>query len=315
MNAYRVKLILQGPLGTAMVSGTLWGHLAWAVHYVRGQSAFQAWLEEQKKRPWLVSSAMPEGMLPRPLLKGTRRDGQHESLKDMEREKALRKISWIPENVFRKVRDAVNEASLVAELLPLVMGRQTKKANHRSVSETVRAHNRIDRRSGTTPELGGLHFEDLVSYGSPRSWQVFVAAESLSIHDLKELFDFIGMHGFGANASTGSGGFCVEIQETDLLEQRGNRAMSLSHGIVGENMLDTRYKQHVHFGKLGGDYAKGGYSPFKYPILMAQPGATFTPRGKGPFGAILEGVHHDPKLAHICHYAVHLPLFFTEGEA
>lgn len=314
MNAYRVRVALQGPLGTPMISGTLWGHLAWAVRYLRGERKFLAWLDEQKKRPWLVSSAMPEGMLPRPLLKRARRAGPQESLKDMEREKAVRKLSWIPEDVFRKVRDALSEASLSAELIDLPKGGKKTHRHAGSAGETVRPHNRIDRRSGTTPELGGLYFEDLVPHGSRHRWQVYVAGELPCVDDLKELLDFVGTHGFGANASTGNGGFRIEIEETDLFDQGGNKAVSLSHGIVAKNMADARYKQHVHFGKLGGDYAKGGFSPFKYPILMAQPGATFAPRGEGPFGAILEGVHHDPKLAQVCHYAVHLPLFFTEVE-
>lgn len=90
--------------------------------------------------------------------------------------------------------------------------------------------------------------------------------------------------------------------------------MSLSHGVRTKNMLHVRYRQHVHFGKTGGHYATGSFSPFKYPLLMMCPAATFTPSDDGPFGELLHGVHHDPALASIVHYALHLPLAFSEVE-
>lgn len=314
MNAYRVRLTLRAPLGTPMISGTLWGHLAWAVRYLRGGKGLVSWLDRQKKEPWLISSVMPYGMLPRPLLRERRREARNQSLAEMQQVKRARKVAWIPEAVFCKLRDGLSAEALSREMV-VFMESQKAGAAQGLVEETLRPHNRINRCSGTTPEAGGLHFEEVVSPGLNEDWQIFVAAPKLCGDELDELFRFVGTQGFGANASTGNGGFEVQVEETDLFATAGPRAMSLSHGVlVKEAMVDARYKQHVHFGKLGGDFAKGAYSPFKYPILMAQPGATFTPRGEGPFGRILEGVHHDPKLRQVCHYAVHLPLFFTEVE-
>jgi CRISPR-associated protein Csm4 len=88
--------------------------------------------------------------------------------------------------------------------------------------------------------------------------------------------------------------------------------MSLSHGVLTGNMKDPRYRAHTHYGKLGGHFATGSFSPFKYPILMMRPGATFAPDGGGPFGELLDGVHHDKLLSALRQHALHLPVYFTE---
>jgi len=125
---------------------------------------------------------------------------------------------------------------------------------------------------------------------------------------LQSLFDYIGSVGFGANASTGRGQMRFEIREEQaLFEGRGARAMSLSHGILTGNMYEPKYKQHTHFGRLGGHFASGSFSPFKYPILMMRPGATFRPADEGPFGKLVPDVHHDPALHRVRQHAMHLP--------
>jgi CRISPR-associated protein Csm4 len=231
----------------------------------------------------------------------------------MQRDKAVRKVAYIPEAIFQRLRQHMSDGSLRAAL----MEKASVPEADDDGSETfgLRAHNRIDRLSGTTPESGGLFFEE-VFFPSHRSrLQLFVATPNPTLERLEELFHFVGQGGFGRNASTGNGYFaCAIAEEHSLFATSGSRAMTLSHGVLTENMLNPRYRQHVHFGKLGGDYAKGDYSPFKYPILMVRPGATFDCRGSGPCGAILKGVHHDPDLFHVRHHALHLPLFFTEAK-
>jgi hypothetical protein len=85
-----------------------------------------------------------------------------------------------------------------------------------------------------------------------------------------------------ATRGTGNGHFiCSIAEEKELFESVGSRAIGLFHGVSSQNMGAARYKQHVCFGKLGGDRAKGEYSPFKYPLPMARPGATFDRQTRG----------------------------------
>ncbi|QCQ23223.1 type III-A CRISPR-associated RAMP protein Csm4 [Desulfoglaeba alkanexedens] len=313
MPTYRITLTLSSPLATPLVSGTIWGHLAWALRYLEGERALEDWLDEQDRRPWLLSSQMPAGMLPRPLLKPSGRSGISGSVEEMQREKTAGKFAYIPESTFLKLRNGMSEEALIDTLKHhdgyIVSAKGFKPRG-------LKAHNSIDRSTGTTPETGGLFFEEVIFPGPDGRRQIFLQAGEPCEGQLERLLTFVGETGFGSNASTGNGHFQWEIEEEkELFSTGGNRAMSLSHGVISENMRASSYKQHVHFGKLGGDLAKGGYSPFKYPILMAQPGTTFDPADTGPFGAIIKGVHHDPALAQVRHYAMHLPISFTEVDS
>jgi CRISPR-associated protein Csm4 len=310
MPTYRITLSLKSPLGTDLVSGTLWGHLAWAVRYLEGDAALGVWLEEQEDHPWLLSSQMPVDMLPRPLLKPRLLEGGAASLEAMKLDKASRKVGFIPEALFLELREKMSDTALTKALQERL---QELGDTKESSKQGLKPHNRIDRLTGTTPESGGLFFEEVYFPSGNARRQLFLHAPTPCRERLEALFNFIGNSGFGSNASTGNGHFsCSIAEERELFQAVGSRAVSLSHGVISRNMGAARYKQHVHFGKLGGDYARGGYSPFKYPLLMSRPGATFDPVDSGPFGALLRGVHHDPALDHLRHHALHLPLAFTE---
>lgn len=304
---HRITITPMGPMSTAWISGTVWGHMAWAIRYVEGEQAFAAWMAEQETSPWLFSSQMPENMLPKPLLKPAERESEKPSLEKFDSIKKIRKLRYIPEALFLSLKDRMIEKLLRK-------GLEAHSGGGPPVLKPVHFfHNRIDRQTGRTPQSGGLFVENAKWAGKDRSFQIFAATGQNCGDRLHRLLEFISRSGFGANASTGRGAFRFAIQEeTQLFAGAGARAMSLSHGIITPEMRNPRYQQHTHFGKLGGHFAAGAYSPFKYPILMAQPGATFDPAGKAPFGRLLAEVHHDPALAAIRHHAFHLPIYFTE---
>ncbi|MBW1700021.1 MAG: hypothetical protein JRH18_19345 [Deltaproteobacteria bacterium] len=314
MHYYRLIITLLGPLGTELVSGTIWGHLAWAIRYIEGQQALERWLEEQEREPWLISSQMPEGMLPKPILPAIPVYQDISNIDDMILFKRLKKTGFLSEDTFISLRKSMNEFALMEKLKAEVMkDKSSDITKQNGFLTTYMAHNRIDRLSGRTPDTGGLFFEESKISAPKSRLQIFIATQTDEMQRLQTLFDFIGSSGFGANASTGYGSMQFEIKEENtLFAVEGSFAMSLSHGVSTANMVEMRYKQHVHFGKLGAHYAAGSFSPFKFPILMTKPGATFKPLDQGPYGRILRNVHHDNALSHIRHYAVHFPIFFTE---
>lgn len=222
----------------------------------------------------------------------------------------LKKRQFIPEAVFLKLRNQMSELSLCQE-----MGDQPDagRAERDFTHKKRMARNAIDRLTGTTPDEGGLFFSDAREPVEGLRTQLFINTSAASMDLLRELFEFIGDNGFGANASVGHGAMNFHIlEESSLFDFPGNRAMTLSHGVLTSNQRNPRYRNHSHFGKLGGHFANTGFSPFKYPILMVRPGSTFEPTDEGPFGEILSGVHHDPQLSTIRHHAMHLPVFFNE---
>lgn len=308
MTHYRITVTPLGPWETDLVSGTLWGQLAWAVRYLEGEAAFTTWMEGQARDPWLLSSAMPEGMLPKPLLAPARQTAR--DLEEADRQKSFRKVGFIGEKVFLDLR----ERMAAGVLAKAVTERQSAGESAARVFRS--AHNRISRSTGRTPDEGGLFFHDVAVSPPKDRLQLFVRTSSPCREKLETLFDFVGTNGFGANASTGCGHMKFDVaEEKQLFSGGGNRALSLSHGTLTSGMDTPRYRQHIHHGKLGGHFASGAFSPFKYPIFMVRPGATFTPAGEGLFGELLSGIHHDPELAGIRHHALHLPLLFTEATA
>lgn len=317
MNHYRITIQSHGPVGTDLVSGTIWGHLAWAIRYLEGESNFLAWLKGQHDHPWLVSSWMPLGMLPKPLLTPTFTPPRDALPSDFRGYKKIKKMAFISETMFVKLRKQLCDNALTSALMLELEDSQHTVREKKSFLSGLpfrQAHNRIDRMTGRTPESGGLFFEDMNWHAEEADIQIFVCTPEPCQQKLQNLFDFIENNGFGANASTGCGAMKFTVQEEKhLFEDGGSRAVSLSHGVLTDDMESPRYKQHVHFGKLGGHFAVGGHSPFKYPVLMIKPGATFTVAGRGPFGRLLDNVHHDPLLSGIRHHALHLPLFFTEA--
>lgn len=310
MAHYRIIATPQGPLATPMISGTFWGHLAWGIRYLEGEKALEEWLVEQETYPWLVSSQMPQDMLPKPMFVLSSQGRTKESLESLQNSKKLRKMNFIPEQIFKKIRQNMCERAIVEALEKDPFPEDGGNAGFASVRM---AHNRIDRRHGRTPEEGGLFFKDAMVPVGKTKLQLFVECPSAQEERLRVLLDYIGTSGFGANTSTGCGVIHFDIkEESEIFKGGGNRAMTLSHGTLSNNMEDARYRLHVHFGKMGGHYATGPYSPFKYHILMMTPGATFSPKGSGPFGELLGDVHHNPQLKKVRQHAYHLPIFFTE---
>ncbi len=311
MPDYRLRLTLTSPLATPLLSGTLFGHLCWIKRYRDGEQVLADWLTEQAAHPLLLSDAFPADHLPRPLLAPVERseqgkdEGRKAFIRRLAEEKNQRKRSWITVEDFLALRDGLNETRL-QERLADPPGR---------VCSVRQVHNTINRHTGTTPDSGGLYFMLVDWYNeAARQLDVYLRAEVDAV-TLRDWFGAIGEYGFGRDAGLGRGQFIVEVEPADqrLFAHDGNRLLSLSHGTLSANMAAPRYKLHTHYGKLGGLYAGGARSPFKYPLTLTRPGMAFSPADDGPYGELLEAVH--PHHAEIRHHAFHLCLPYTEVAA
>lgn len=318
MADYRVHLTLRGPLATPLHSGTLFGHLCWAFRYQQGEAALTRWLAELPAAPLLLSDAFPTDQLPRPRLAPADRPAEQlgESRADfvnrMQHYKRLRKATWLTVADFLALRDQLNETHLLQRLAATAAVQPPPTAPRPETQHRRQAHNTIDRLTGTTPETGGLYFMDETwSNAAAAERDVYVRSE-FTADQLQALFTQVGEFGFGRDATLGRGQFTVRIKTADprLFAYQGNRLLSLSHGTLTANMAAPRYQRHTHFGKVGGLYGGGVMSPFKYPLGLLRPGATFSPTDDGPYGELLTGVHPDDST--ICQHAWHLCLPFTE---
>lgn len=313
MGDYLVRLRLEGPLGTPLISGTLFGHLCWAVWQTEGDDGVRAWLEENGRRPLLISDGFPAGWLPRPVLRpgpAQPRAGppaNREALEQEEKRKKAKKAAWVRVQDWLRLREGLTERSLEQHLIK-------REVSPPGGSFHRLAHNRIDRLTGTTPEEGGLYFVDewWPDAGS-RDWDVYVRGD-LEPARLEKLFAQVGEFGYGRDGSLGRGRWTAKVGEADrqLFQFEGHRLMSLSHGTLTGNMRQARYKLHTHYGKLGGWLAGGAANPFKYPLTLLRPGATFQPGDGGPYGEMLAEVCRGHE--QIRHHAFHLAIPYRELE-
>lgn len=315
MPVYQVRLTLQSPIATPLHSGTLFGHLCWAWRELEpaGGPALAQWLEGLREDPFLISDGFPAGLLPRPLVEPRLRPvppaeprKRAEFLASLKRRK---RAAWIRVEDFLRLRGNLNEQTLAEVEPPEGAG---------GLKEHTSPHNRIDRLSGHTLEEGGLFFltESWPHPEQPASWDVYVQT-SVAVNRLGELFNHIGRSGYGRDATWGRGRFVAEVREADrrLFDFEGNRRVSLSHGSLTSNMHEPRYRVACHIGRLGNLYARS-QKPFKYPLLLIAPGATFEPGDGGPYGELLDQITSAPPEpdVRVRHNAWHLTLGYRETE-
>jgi CRISPR-associated protein Csm4 len=312
MANYLVRLGLDSPLATPLHSGTIFGHLCWALRELEGEAALERWLGELREDPFLVSDGFPSGWLPRPLLvlpRPTPPEEPSERRRFFDELKKRRKATLMRVQDFLRLRSALSAEAL--EQAPV-----EQDALGVFLHEESMPHNRIDRRSGHTLEEGGLFFLDEFWPHPDRTVVDVYVRCSWAAERLARLFEHVGRCGYGRDATWGRGRFsvlAVEPEPAGLFQGEGNRLMSLSHGSLSANMREPRYRVECHIGRLGNIWARSE-RPFKYPLLLLKPGATFASDSQGPFGDLLDEVHPAPELfgARILHNAWHLVLPYRE---
>ena len=287
----RIRLRLQAPLGTPIVSGTLFGQVCWAIRAAEGEAALEAWLAAQGEAPTIFSDAFPEGMLPRPLL-APPPPRMPQGQADADAAAARARRPWIR---------AAEFAALRLRLDPVFLADKLVDAPWDADATSVRLrHGCVDSLTGRAGAADGFAEAADCSFQVAPLRDVYVRSAETPAR-LAALVGAVGTDGYGRHASWGRGRFVVETIEPapELDGADGPRWLSLSHGTIDAAMREPRYRLSTHAGRLGAAASGGGLRPWKHALLLAAPGATFAATGDGPFGALLAGVHPgDPRVRH-----------------
>ncbi len=299
MALFRLTLRLTAPLGTPLAGPTLFGQVCVLRAEAEGAAAVTDWLADPA-RLWRISDGFPAGLLPRPLV--TPRPVPAEALdgiKALKRRTLVRRAAWLG------LRDGWADDRLAAD----------DTAPDPALPRRI-AHNHADRLGQGTQETGGLYFLDedwRFAEAERRDIDLYVeTAEPLAT--VRHWIGALGARGFGRDAGTGRGRWTVTAAEgdTELPAHPGPRRMSLSRGLLEPaTMRAALWKLEPHLGRLGPEHTLTGLSPFKRPVLLTRPGATFAPHGPGPFGRLLPGVH--PERPEVVLNALHLAIPFAEA--
>jgi len=334
MNAYRLRLRLDGPLGTPLSADTLFGHLCWGMVYQEGAAALEAFLATMKSPspPLVMGDPMPAGFLPAPVLPpcdlaeadrmeamagaaveraaASRHEAALSDGETLKRAHALRKgaakTAWLPVEALATRLDDLSAAAV----FDLALHAPAPPALCRA---TV-VHNTINRLSQHTADEGGLYvlaeqFPPLADGASRPGLNFDVWLRTTLPPDrVRGLFEQGLAGGYGRDASAGKGRMTVgDLDDRPWPAAREPNA-ALALGVfapAADDPVRGWWRTTVRLGKLGGPWAfddGGRHPPFKYPLILLGPGAVLAPWCKPYLGRIVEDVH--PTRTEVVTYAM-----------
>lgn len=266
---------------TPLAGDTLFGQCCWAIRHCFGAEKLTALLTGYtENKPFMViADAMPKGFLPRPSLPG--------DLLGFEKDTKLRKLQkakkWFPESALTK---PLNEWAAVA-LTESEMLKTLNLAGHYCLTE-AQDHNSLNRQTGTTGKGEGFAPFQLQTFWYHPDIKLSLMVEldiaQLSIDELLEALQWIGLHGYGKEASCGLGKFEIELaptQSSPATVEHPNAWLTLAP-CAPQNLSwhaqRCYYQVLTRFGRHGDMAVHQNGGVFKNPVLMAATGAVLTPK-------------------------------------
>lgn len=309
MKLYEIIIKPLSGFGTPLKGDTIFGHFCWQAAYDNSllNGGLNKWIACYEERPFAVfSSAWPRiedsgnffYAVKRPDIPLSRIFQQQvvERKKRFEELKENKKKKWML--VDQKLSLALDSAEYLKD------GDLSKKAFNQATVDTKRImqgesrqnfhvgfeqqHNTINRLTMTTGEGMFAPFtESAYSYYPETELAVFVLLDedATDIERVRSAFERIGQFGFGRDASTGLGQF--ELGDGDEIPLPSNESPNACYALAPtvpeqHQFSDAYFTPFVRFGKHGDRLAKSD-NPFKNPVVMADEGAVFVPKGRDTF--------------------------------
>lgn len=303
MELCRFTLTPLAPWSSWLRSDTLYGLICWLIAEMEGEAACAEIIEafQASSPPFLLSSAMPQDMLPMPVLPAPTRqrfrdiaavhgDKAAEALFNILcKFKKFRKHAWLPVRCWQENMDKLSLEAL------FLSARNDSESSQAFSKIAFEPHVAIDRQTGSASE-GQLFFMRL-RYFSPDA-RLHLYARASEPQKLLEYLRLIGEQGFGQNATTGNGQFDIELDrafQPEAFEVDKANAQMLCSTCAAPDLasLQGYYKFEVKRGKTGPGYS----NPFKKPFLMLQEGAVLQSLPQGPF--VLQNLNTDKRVIQI----------------
>lgn len=329
MKTYIVRLEIKSAVATPFHSDTIFGHLAWAIRYLKGEPFLEDWLNNFHSSPTLISDGFPlddnETLLfPFPILKPTPPDliekflseffgrtlSKEELIHSFDAIKMIKKRSYISQSVLQKHINNLSEINLISEFFKSTYESLTNPQKHKlSVATRFDMHNTINRLTNTVLEEGGLYSVKATYYKENSKIWIAIRSNEFDKKELENYFQHIAKNGFGKDSSVGKGALkFIDLTEIELPSAKEpNAYLSLSHFIPEKNLpVNSHYSFMVKFGKLGGAFANN-MPVFKKPLIMFNPGSIiFKDNKEIDFNYQLTGnIHFDSRIKQ---YACVFPL-------
>ncbi|NUO09847.1 MAG: hypothetical protein HUU08_14410 [Candidatus Brocadia sp.] len=320
MAKYKLIITPRAPFQTPLYSDTLFGHICWALRYLKGQNELLKFLKtfDENNAPLILSSGFPKDFLPMPVLRPLSvveenelwqeyKKGSQTKLDFTREMKMFKKLSYIEITAIEILKNSLSYFHLYTKHLH---GEILLEKKDILKTEQVEVwHNSKNRLTDRVTE-GKLFAKEDTFYKDDMELCVYIEDTYFGTNALSEIFDFIARSGYGADKSVGRGLFNYTLAEGWELPESDNPNgfMTLSHYHPKHgDFHDGFYDISTKFGKIGGHWAAGiDGGPFKMPVLMLNPGAIFiTNNQKSFYGGLIPNVH---KQKDVVHYGIALPL-------
>jgi CRISPR-associated protein Csm4 len=300
MNTIKYKLKTKGQSLSyfLMQSDSMYGHIFWAMLYIKGDEFLQNVLKEFREAkketdfPFILSSMFPNELLPVPslpvLIKKDLNKDEYEKLKKISSVDFIREHEWL---------------NLVSDLSKHKLTRVLQNcsdidyANEQLFLSTNVTHNSISRENNSTSEKdSGLFESDKFTINCDICFYIKVREEYRNI--LHKIIQLLCIKGFGPDASTTGYKLEVTLEDSECLKfskVEGNAFISLSH------CVGTRAKYYDIMTRYGRIFRKIDPSdkPFKQPILLFKPGAIFDKQAINELPqSVLSKIHKNEKIIH-----------------
>ena len=329
LETYHLNLKPRSPCITPLQSDTLFGHIAWAMRYVFGEAGLQDFLQEYQPgqpAPLIVSDGFQNGLLPKPFFRSLTVSRVTEVIADLAKQqgiavssrqlteilKSLKKQQHLPIATWQRLQQDLSAENLLQvslEALDLKATLAQKKSNGVPHAQPALVyHNTVNRVLNQVTE--GFYQQETQFYSEDFSYDVYLKSR-VPEADLRQIFNFIAISGFGRDKSTGKGQFEITLTKSARLPSvtDPNAFMVLSHYVPNPGAPKLGFYQFMtKYGRLGGDYAKAAIpdvsalQPFKKPIVMMKPGSVFFGPPSDDCGMLLGGenapVHTHPAIRH-----------------
>jgi len=304
LKLYEFIIQPRSPFGTPLKGDTLFGHFCWQARHdptlLNGR--FDDWIALYDEKPFAVfSSVWPKFSasansfyaLKRPdlpLFRLFREEGRDRKTVMKERKiKAGRKWLKVPENL----EICLNEENYVsdADLAALAYGDLThdvkrimrEMEKRRFKIDSLQPHKTINRQTMTTGDgMFSPYSTSSVCYYPQADLALFILIneEATDYERVHAALERIGSLGFGRDASTGQGRFCLaKAEEKKIPAYSGCNALYAMAPVVPEReaYIDAYFTPFTRYGKHG-DLLATSRNPFKCPVVMADEGAVFLPK-------------------------------------
>ncbi|WP_295408545.1 CRISPR-associated protein Csm7 [uncultured Thiocystis sp.] len=306
MDTLALRLRPLTAFGSPLLGDTLFGQVCWAARHRFGLERLNALLDGYTAgHPFaVVADAHPDGYLPRPALPLS----AYREIPGADRKQAKRR-HWIPLSALADpLPDWLRHAQTDRDLIAPVPTESTAKPRATSPALTVlypQPHNSISRLTGTTGRGDFAPYTLMQRWHAPEvtlCCRVVFDPERIEASEIRQLFEDIGLSGFGRDASIGLGKFSVEpLEQTWPSQAQPNACLTLAPCApqgLGYDPARSFYEVFTRFGRHG-DLAVQLGNPFKTPLLLARAGAILTPRDWPAVPFVGQGLGGDGRLSKV----------------